>query len=188
MNERKQYIDGALAIAARVVRAMVKHPDRVRFKVVESSHSVSIEIVAHPSDTRRIVGSQGSNLGALSSLTRLLLRGYGVVVSYGRVKPNGDKEEPRLKFTPDPNWPRQEVIDLISDVAEAVFPDNKVVVSAGDYPDARTVVNVSVIELDGPAVEQFALAAAKLFKSVGNVKGRTLEVVVNEEVPTERIL
>lgn len=184
----QQSIEGALAIAARVVRAMVKHPECVKFKVAESRCAVSIEIVAHPNDTRRIVGSQGSNLGALSSLTRLLVHGQGVVVSYGRVTPNGDAEEPRTKFEPDPHWPRQDIINLISDVTEAVFPDKKVIVSAGDYPDSRTVVNVAVLDYDGAAVDRFALAIAKLFKSIGNVKGRTLEVVVNESVPTERVL
>lgn len=179
--DAEQVVERGSKMVDEVIRSMTKHPDRVKVNVAESGAGVvTIQITAHPSDTRRIVGVQGSNLGALSNLTRLLFRGSGKMVQYSRVEFYEVPEDIREGFTPDSEWPKDRIVNLVDRLSRAVFDCKEVTVEAIDVPDSVTVINVKV-GVVSDAVRRFGSAMSKVFNVIGNVHGRILMVRVNEE-------
>ena len=178
MNDR---LDKALGLMNRVFRAIAKKPDELRINVERSAGVVEVTLVANPADTRRLVGKGADTLKQLAILFRLLARDSGRAVRLCDLIPNRNPEPPFEPYSPNPEWPREEVEALLRDLTEAVF-EAPVIVTTEAHTDFSVKMYASVqADLEGNrALGVFDKAVNVIFIPVGTGVGMKVYAHVHD--------
>lgn len=181
----QQVVETGLDLVLQIVKAMSAHPELVRLDVEETAGGLGLTVTAHPSDTRRIVGRGAANLQALDSLTRLLFWGSGGLVKFYPLVALKVAEDERKPFKPVVDWPAEDIIGLLEWIACTVFAGSaySVKIERHDEMPCATKLVVIVDGDVGPVLGRFANAAAQVFQSIGQVRGRVLYVVAKSGEP-----
>ena len=169
----------AADLLREVITAICAYPEQLEIEL-RNGTAYEIAIHAHPTDSRRIVGSGGDHFRALQALAQLLFHGTGRLVTILRVTYPPGPAGPFIPFKPRMDWPIVWTKRLIKRMAEEAFPAARAAVKVIPHDDVSSLVEVAIAG-DAPEreVRRFGSALHIIMKPVGSNIGRLLAVNVN---------
>lgn len=164
------------ALLREVITAICQYPKLVEIEFLKDESTVLVQIVAHPTDARILVGGGGAHIKALASLARLLFYGSQKIVTIMPIASHEDAEEkPYRKFQPNPKWPELKMMDLAETLTRNVFRNANVKIKSEEDSDCASKF---IIQIEPPqnatAVRKFSAAMAILFQPIGCNVGRMI--------------
>jgi predicted RNA-binding protein YlqC (UPF0109 family) len=162
-----------------VLEGMCRFPEHLRMEWSEDDATIQIRITAHPTDSRIIVGSNGSHIKQLASLARLLVWGSGKLAQILPVVSLNMENAPFLKYQPLDDWPESYLMDFVRRITEAAFRDSDVTVQSAPETTWAQKFTVKVAGMSNPvAIKRLSQALSVLFQPIGVNSGRMIYVSV----------
>jgi predicted RNA-binding protein YlqC (UPF0109 family) len=184
----EQVVEDGLSLVKATVQAMCVHPLLCSLSVEKSSVQLSFQIIAHPSDTRRIVGKKASTLRAIDTLTRLLFSGTPYMTKFLQVKFLQRNEDEKTAFVASDNWPHEAIKELASRISETIFGEDRMKVRLTSNDSRSTRIEIRVRgDFDPYVLQRFESAMLQIFEIIGRVHGRVLYVVVRHAGETANV-
>ena len=186
MND-SQKRQNVLTLFRRLVTEIISHPENLVIDAKQHTQSMVLTVQAHAADTSRLIGEGASNYKALVTMATALGGRAGMRVSVPPIREPVIGERDRYKFTPNPEWPRTRIMDLLSDTARAVFadPDAIEIKPFDDDGTVSTTVELWVARNERTTlVHPVGEALRTLFDAIGKANGRLiyLDVIPKKEV------
>ncbi len=175
---------------ARLLRAilsrMVLRPELLEVTATPLSTSVILTIRGSKGDTPRLIGEGGSHFRAARIIAEALGDKLGARVQCESVlEPIRGEPDRHARFTVNPDWPREEIEDLIREVVSVIFGGAPEIATQPINAQSSAIV-VRVPRHDNPAfVRSVGAALAALFTAVGKACGQVLYVDLAAELEPE---
>ena len=169
-------IQRSLAVIERLAVALCRHRDKFKMAVDISNSTVSIKFIAHPDDSRRLVGSGGAHISEIATLAKAALKESGKFVVIEDIESTNDAATESKPFVSNEKWPKKEIESLLLDLGKACFPDRRVAIEAVDG-ERSTRMNL-LVDTEHSFVDKFGKAVATLFRPLGKVAGRKIQADV----------
>ncbi len=174
-------------LARDLLREWTLHPDTLEVWLEPGKIADKLCIRGHQTDTGRILGKRAGHLAALKTV---LTEAYHheerklLVVELLEAKEQVDQErEGHRVFVPDPNWPRQRILDLIERMLRHLF--NPFVMEREDS-SCTTVMLVGVSSQESFArVSKLETALKVLINLIGKPNGRLLLIRIEQGLEPE---
>ena len=169
-----------ITIAVRdFLTELVEHRNRLYVTESRVGKTLAIAIDSAPSDVGRLIGEGGNHFKALATIISAAGHRQGIKASLLRIDDRGRTiaAERTNGFTPNPNWPRERLFDVIAGLAEQVFGAIQLV-----HVDASADTTLLQIGLtDEESSERLLLldsTFATLVLAVGRSNGRIITASV----------
>lgn len=175
-DERQSRIAAALSNIEKLARACCTQPDYFNMRANVGSVLIGVAFDVHHHDVRTIVGASGKNLAQFAFLLRRMLEGTGMEADIEDVKGVGNDSGRYDKSAPNKNWPKNNLVKLLADVAKACYPEQRTAVETKEGAD-RTRLNV-LFEREPEFKHDFARAVALLYLPIGKCCGHRITVDV----------
>lgn len=168
---------------------MILHPDKLKVEAVEMRRSFTIYTQANYTDSKRIVGSQGSHFNAVQAFVKAAARKHGLNAELDKIQTVGRITQDQYPpFLAKDDWPKQKVGDLIKDMAAAVFThESEIEVNIVDAPAGSANIDLIVSDSEDSQLVAEMLAVFKvLVRPVGKSNHRNLIINVIADKQTEK--
>jgi len=118
MNITSEITDTIEPLMHDVIGAFIGHPEQLQIECTRMGGLLVMNIQAHPDDNPKIVGKGGKNLAALNALFGKIAAAMNLTIKIKVPDRNKSRLHPNNKkgFEADPNWPRDEFVQLLRDV------------------------------------------------------------------------
>jgi predicted RNA-binding protein YlqC (UPF0109 family) len=175
-----------LDLFRRLVTEIISHPENLIIETKLHTQSIVMTLQAHAADTPRIIGSGAENFKALGIIAAALGARAGLHVSVPPIREPVVGEPDRYKFSPQPDWPKERIVKLLTDLARAAFADSSAVEVKlfDDDASVSTTIELWVARNErGALVFGVGAALRTLFDAIGKANGRLifLDVVAKKE-------
>lgn len=183
MRSPKTVIERGQALLGEVFRAMCREPGELRVQFHDDGTTIRVQLTAHPSDARILVGTNGAHIKQLASLAKSLFWGSHRVVQILEVESHDEPQLPSYYFRPAKEWNDRRMRSLLTRLAEAAFPDATCEIESA--PHSTWSQNMALTLTPEPsnrqAVHCFAAALSVLFIPIGKRDGRIVYVTVRSK-------
>ena len=181
-------VEVGLGLVRELLEGICGHPEMLELEV-HNGQVIELEITAHPSDSRRIVGKRAAHYEALSQLANLLMDGAGRRVSLLPVKSpdiEGDRWE---EMKPRLDWPKDRALNLLRRITDLVFAGvaSQIEIVSHDRRSSRVEIYLRDIAHYEWAVHRFAGAMHTLFVPYGSQMGQVLYVNVHTGIQSNEL-
>ena len=169
----------ALELLRRILTELVAHPENLRIEYRALTASLTIMIQADTGDTPRLIGEQAQNYRALCAIMAAVGAAAGYRVAIPPIQEPVIGAPSRYRFEPNPDWPKERILKLLRDVAEAVFAHSGGMecMEFDDPANGITTVEVHVSRLENPkVVDVLRPAIGRMFDAIGKANGHLLAV------------
>lgn len=164
-----------------LLRAIVQFPEDLEVVRDFEGGSMTIwNLRCNGADRGRVIGKGGERFSALRAVTQLIGLRHGHQCKLGELmEAVRTADQPKmLKFVPNPNWPKDDVLALALDVGLAVFGRDTTV-------DLRADGHTAVVQfrpsqpMPAAQLPLAQLALDNLFTAVGNICGADIAVDIS---------
>jgi len=169
----------------RLLEEMVAHPGDLVIETKSLTQFVVITIQAHAADTPRLIGSGAVNYRSLVAIGKALGQRAGFRVSIPKIKEPVVGEPDRYKFEADPQWPKDKIVKLLQDTAQAIFAGASEVSLCDDNSTDSTTMEVWVARSEATLAFAMNSSIATVFDAIGRKNGRLIYVDVVPKKRTE---
>jgi predicted RNA-binding protein YlqC (UPF0109 family) len=173
-------------LLAEVVKPFTFYPQDLKISTARFKKIISIQWQANKADTSRLIGSGGETYRALAAYFKLVGEQHGYVVELERLlDPVVGKVERYEPFKANPNWPKAEIVALLTNAALSGSRHGVAEVAAQDIGQ-KTALVVNVVKNESAETEAALQATlGHIFKVIGNATGRVLVIDVNRTLEPE---
>lgn len=186
----KQSIPQQIAkLLTRIFTEMILHRDKLKVEAVEMRRSFTIYTEANYTDSKRIVGSQGSHFNAVRTFVKAAARKHGLNAELDKIQTVGRITQDQYPpFVARDDWPKQKISELINDMAKAVFAhESEIEINIVDAPAGSANIDVIVSAGEDSQLVAEMLAVFKvLIRPVGKSNHRNLIINVIADKPCEQ--
>ncbi len=182
-QKREWFLD----LFRRIVTEIISHPENLVIEPKVFTQSIVLTVQAHAADTPRLIGEGAANYKALVTVATALGARAGLRVSVPPIREPVVGAPDRYKFNANDHWPKDRIVRLLTETAQATFaePDAVEVKLFDDDSTVSTTIELWVARNERSALV-FALGAALrvLFDAIGKANGRLiyLDVIAKKEV------
>lgn len=175
-------IKGLTNLSERLVRFMCEHPQDAHVKITTLSTAAVIQIQAHCSDTRRLIGKHGRNFEALAYILKMVGRGLGFQrVNVPQISEPRVGKPKDFVFKPRADWPREQLIALVTDTMEACFHGSTVELLTVPKNEDTGMTTLVVARIGGKAPEELVEPNeyfGRIFDAIGRTQGRAMSLTL----------
>jgi len=163
------------AILIELLQSMCHKPDLLHVEFNEGPETVRVRVIAHPNDSRIIVGGNRSHLNAIERIARLLWFPTRKLIQFMPIESTEHADVPYRSALTNPKWPEKRLVDFMKRLTECVFPRARVTVESVEENSAASRFDV-VIEppQNSLDVKRYSFAVSVLFLPIGSAAGRAI--------------
>ena len=180
MRSPQTVIERGQELLGEVCRAMCREPDKLRVQFHDDGTTIRVQLTAHPSDAKILVGTNGAHIKQHYSLARSLFWGSSRVVQILEVESHDEPDLPSYYFRPANEWSDCRMRSLLTRLAGAAFPDSACEIESAPQSSWSQNMTITLIPEPGnwQAVRCFAASLSVLFVPIGKRDGRIVYVTV----------
>jgi predicted RNA-binding protein YlqC (UPF0109 family) len=165
------------SVITALLHSILQFPQQLEMKREFEGGSMTIwNLRCNGADRGRVIGKGGERFSALRVIAQLIGARHKHQCKLGELMPSPPAvSPPPVKFTPNPNWPREEVITLARAVGQAVFgPQTEIGLTAAGH---TAVIQFLIAEPITSTERQAAqLALDNVFAAMGTSLGADLSI------------
>ena len=168
-----------VALLRRLLVEMVSHPENLLVESRLLSASMTITLQAHAADTARLIGEGAMTYRAINIIMRAVGAQLGTRISIPPVREPVVGEPERYKFTANPDWPKDRILELLADTVRACFCFPDAISIAPDHDDDNITTTAEItVSRSEPAelVDALQKSLTRVFDAIGRNHGRLFAI------------